>query len=135
MLNNTTQEMDRRQTLSKYMTKSTYDRMNDQQKRQLLEAWRMDKAINNKQIYAALELSQGDYYKELDRLGIVKKERMTAKKRQKLAGDPKKQISSCVISFSGDPAQLLDLIDQSKAAIKLDRQYRFKMEFEEIAEI
>jgi hypothetical protein len=124
-----------RQSFSRYLKLEHYQRMNDYQKKQLLEAWRQDPKITTMDVFKALGWSQGDYYKELERLGIQTKERKPVQRRQKLAGDPKKQTSSWAISFSGDPQQLLEFMEHTKAHVKRDALgYRLKMELEEIAE-
>jgi hypothetical protein len=132
------EEMDRRRMgFQQYLKPEHFFKMSDPQRKQLLEAWKMDKNLTNKMVFEALELTQGEYYKELRRLGIPTRERAPQQRRQKLAGDPKKLEGGCKISFNSiyDPQQLLESLDRIKMLLDPEAfAYKISVNLEEIAE-
>lgn len=137
-MSNNIEELDRRRMgFQQYLKADHFYRMDDTQRKQLLEAWKLDRNLTNKMVYEALGMTQGDYYKELKRLGIATKERAPQKRRQKLAGDPKKLEGGCKISFNGiyDPQQLLETLDRIKLlADPAAFAFKIRLELEEIAD-
>lgn len=126
-------EFDSHRNIRRYLNKE-YFNLPDDTKKKVLIAWRADKKIKVIDVLRGLDIHEGQYYEELDRLGI---ERKRQPRKKKLASAKKTQ-SSCVTSFfkgTIDPIQLQD--EFTRIAISLDEsayQYRYSIELEKINE-
>lgn len=129
-------EFDSRRQFRKYLN-ADYHSLPDEMKRKVMLAWRAEKSITIEKVKKAIGISEPQYYEEIERLGIEKRNKAAAQKKQKLASE-KKPLSSCGTSFfKGEinPKQLED--ELTRIGLSIDESahlYRYSIELEKLSE-
>lgn len=130
-------EFDEHRNIRKYLN-TDYFKLTDEMKKKAMIAWRADRKIIIDDVKKSLNISENQYYEELERLGIPPRTKKTTKKKDKSYQVQKNPQSSCGTSlFKGtiNPNQLQD--ELMRIATSVDESaylYRYTIELEKLSE-